>query len=155
MISSAIHLVLDTARYAFRSLLNRPFLRRFCRGSQQDIFNVMGALYATVLFLGFNNASTVQPVVAVERSVFYREKAAGLYHPLPFAAAQVRGHAERRIDRKNMGRRVCSYLRIEHRWFRSGFEELKRRLGVFEEGCLVCSHSCVASRRLNVSISGM
>jgi hypothetical protein len=62
----------------------------YCRGSQQDILNVMGALYATVLFLGFNNASTVQPVVAVERSVFYREKAAGLYHPLPYSLAQVR-----------------------------------------------------------------
>lgn len=79
------------------SLLKQKFRKGnvFCsllyrRGSQQDILNVMGALYATVLFLGFNNASTVQPVVAVERSVFYREKAAGLYHPLPYSLAQVR-----------------------------------------------------------------
>lgn len=58
------------------------------RNSQQDVFNVMGALYAAVLFLGVNNASSVQPVVAVERSVFYRERAAGMYSPLPYAMAQ-------------------------------------------------------------------
>lgn len=49
----------------------------------------MGALYAAVLFLGVNNASSVQPIVAVERSVFYRERAAGMYSPLPYAMAQV------------------------------------------------------------------
>lgn len=68
-------------------------LKKLCivpfRGTQQDIFNVMGALYAAVLFLGVNNASSVQPVVAVERSVFYRERAAGMYSPLPYAFAQV------------------------------------------------------------------
>ncbi|KAH9560799.1 hypothetical protein CY35_06G126700 [Sphagnum magellanicum] len=58
------------------------------RGTQQDIFNVMGALYATVIFLGITNASTVQPIVAVERSVFYRERAAGMYAPMPYAIAQ-------------------------------------------------------------------
>lgn len=49
----------------------------------------MGALYAAVLFLGVNNASSVQPVVAVERSVFYRERAAGMYSAMPYAFAQV------------------------------------------------------------------
>ena len=49
----------------------------------------MGALYAAVLFLGVNNSSSVQPVVAIERSVFYRERAAGMYSPLPYAMAQV------------------------------------------------------------------
>lgn len=49
----------------------------------------MGALYAAVIFLGVNNASSVQPVVAVERSVFYRERAAGMYSPMPYAMAQV------------------------------------------------------------------
>jgi ABC-type multidrug transport system permease subunit len=49
---------------------------------------VMGALYAAVIFLGVNNASSVQPVVAVERSVFYRERAAGMYSPMPYAMAQ-------------------------------------------------------------------
>ena len=60
-----------------------------CRETEQDLFNVMGALYAAVLFLGVNNASSVQPVVAVERSVYYRERAAGMYAALPYAMAQV------------------------------------------------------------------
>ena len=59
------------------------------RSTYQDVFNVMGALYAAVLFIGVNNSSTVQPVVSVERTVFYREKAAGMYSPLPFGIAQV------------------------------------------------------------------
>nr|DAD28487.1 TPA_asm: hypothetical protein HUJ06_029955 [Nelumbo nucifera] len=58
------------------------------RGTTQDLFMVMGALYASCLFLGVNNASSVQPVISIERTVFYREKAAGMYSPLPYAAAQ-------------------------------------------------------------------
>ncbi|KAI5084731.1 hypothetical protein GOP47_0000900 [Adiantum capillus-veneris] len=56
---------------------------------QQDISNVMGAMYAATLFLGITNANTVQPVVDIERTVFYREKAAGMYSPLSYAFAQV------------------------------------------------------------------
>ncbi|XP_057968377.1 pleiotropic drug resistance protein 1-like [Malania oleifera] len=56
---------------------------------QQDLVNAMGSMYAAVLFLGVQNASSVQPVVAVERTVFYREKAAGMYSALPYAFAQV------------------------------------------------------------------
>ena len=37
----------------------------------------MGSLFASAIFLGVYNASSVQPVVATERTVFYREKAAG------------------------------------------------------------------------------
>ncbi|KAK2969189.1 hypothetical protein RJ640_025902 [Escallonia rubra] len=58
------------------------------RDNTQDLFVVMGALYSAVLFLGVNNSSSVQPVVSIERTVFYREKAAGMYSPLPYAAAQ-------------------------------------------------------------------
>ena len=49
----------------------------------------MGSMYNSVLFLGIQNASSVQPVVAIERTVFYREKAAGMYSALPYAFAQV------------------------------------------------------------------
>ena len=49
----------------------------------------MGSMYAAVLFLGVQNAASVQPVVAVERTVFYRERAAGMYSALPYALAQV------------------------------------------------------------------
>ncbi|KAI9160561.1 hypothetical protein LWI28_009429 [Acer negundo] len=45
---------------------------------RQDLFNAMGSMYGAVLFLGVQNAGSVQPVVAVERTVFYRERAAGM-----------------------------------------------------------------------------
>ncbi|KAL8521952.1 hypothetical protein ACS0TY_012197 [Phlomoides rotata] len=59
------------------------------RETQQDIFNAMGSMYAAVLFIGITNATSVQPVVYVERFVSYRERAAGMYSALPFAFAQV------------------------------------------------------------------
>ncbi|CAI0473734.1 unnamed protein product [Linum tenue] len=58
------------------------------RSKRQDLFNAMGSMYAAVIFLGVQNASSVQPVVAIERSVFYRERSAGMYSPLPYAYAQ-------------------------------------------------------------------
>ncbi|XP_062085164.1 ABC transporter G family member 31 [Humulus lupulus] len=58
------------------------------RESTQDLFMVMGALYAATMFLGVNNASSVQPVVSIERTVFYREKAAGMYSPFAYAISQ-------------------------------------------------------------------
>ncbi|KAF8113532.1 hypothetical protein N665_0049s0047 [Sinapis alba] len=58
------------------------------RTSTQDLITVMGALYSACLFLGVSNASSVQPIVSIERTVFYREKAAGMYGPIPYAAAQ-------------------------------------------------------------------
>lgn len=52
----------------------------------------MGSMYTAILFLGIQNASGVQPVVFVERTVFYRERAAGMYAALPYAFAQVYIH---------------------------------------------------------------
>lgn len=57
--------------------------------SDTDLFTIIGAMYASVLFVGISNCSTVQPVVAIERTVFYRERAAGMYSALPYAMAQV------------------------------------------------------------------
>ncbi|GJM99044.1 hypothetical protein PR202_ga16106 [Eleusine coracana subsp. coracana] len=59
------------------------------RHSQQDLFNAMGSMYASVIFMGVQNSGAVQPVVSVERSVFYRESAAHMYSPLPYALGQV------------------------------------------------------------------
>lgn len=59
------------------------------RTKQQDLMNLLGAMYSAVLFLGATNASAVQSVVAIERTVFYRERAAGMYSELPYAFAQV------------------------------------------------------------------
>uniref|UniRef100_A0ACD5ZKA2 Uncharacterized protein n=1 Tax=Avena sativa TaxID=4498 RepID=A0ACD5ZKA2_AVESA len=56
---------------------------------QQDIFNILGLVYGAALFLGFNNCCILQPVVAMERVVVYREKAAGTYSTLAYAMAQV------------------------------------------------------------------
>ncbi|XWS16592.1 hypothetical protein CRYUN_Cryun34aG0102300 [Craigia yunnanensis] len=56
---------------------------------QQDVLNFFGAMYSTVFFLGAVSASSVQAVVAIERTVFYRERAAGMYSALPYAFAQV------------------------------------------------------------------
>ncbi|KAL0323901.1 UNVERIFIED_CONTAM: Pleiotropic drug resistance protein 1 [Sesamum calycinum] len=58
------------------------------RKKKQDLFNAMGSMYAAVLFLGVQNATSVQPVVAIERTVFYRERAAGMYSALPYAFGQ-------------------------------------------------------------------
>ncbi|TYI26744.1 hypothetical protein ES332_A05G133000v1 [Gossypium tomentosum] len=55
----------------------------------QDLSNAMGSMYAAVLFIGIQNSSSVQPVVSVERTVFYRERAAGMYSAMPYAIGQV------------------------------------------------------------------
>ncbi|KAJ9555193.1 hypothetical protein OSB04_009807 [Centaurea solstitialis] len=59
------------------------------REKQQDLFNAMGSMYAAILFIGVQNATSVQPVVSIERTVFYRERAAGMYSALPYAFGQV------------------------------------------------------------------
>ncbi|KAK6284613.1 hypothetical protein POUND7_003565 [Theobroma cacao] len=56
---------------------------------QQDLFNSAGSMYAAILFVGIQNASSIQPVASIERTVFYREKAAGMYSPMAYAFAQV------------------------------------------------------------------
>ncbi|XP_077242370.1 pleiotropic drug resistance protein 1-like [Tasmannia lanceolata] len=56
---------------------------------EQDFQNSMGSMFASVLFLGVNNAASVQPVVDIERSVFYRERAAGMFSALAYALAQL------------------------------------------------------------------
>ena len=53
------------------------------------MFNILGIIYGSALNLGFANASMMQPVVAMERVVFYRERSAGMYSSMPYAIAQV------------------------------------------------------------------
>ncbi|ONM41191.1 ABC transporter G family member 40 [Zea mays] len=57
--------------------------------TSQDLMNAMGSMYSAVLFIGVMNCTSVQPVVAVERTVFYRERAAGMYSAFPYAFGQV------------------------------------------------------------------
>ena len=49
----------------------------------------MGVLCTAVMFLGIANSTTVQSMVSLERTVFYRERAAGMYSTLPYALAWV------------------------------------------------------------------
>ena len=51
--------------------------------------NLLGAMYVAVLFLGALNAFAVQFVVAIEKTIFYRERAIGMYSALPYAFSQV------------------------------------------------------------------
>lgn len=59
------------------------------RDNSTELLTIIGAMYSAVLFVGINNCSTVQPIVAIERTVFYRERAAGMYSELPYALSQV------------------------------------------------------------------
>jgi hypothetical protein len=59
------------------------------REKPQDLFNAMGSMYAAVLTIGVFSSASVQPVVSVERTVFYRERAAGMYSAFPYAFGQV------------------------------------------------------------------
>ncbi|KAI4348999.1 hypothetical protein L6164_009658 [Bauhinia variegata] len=56
---------------------------------EQDLMNLLGAMYSAVFFLGTTNCASVMPVVYIERTVFYRERAAGMYSALPYAFGQV------------------------------------------------------------------
>ncbi|GLT66274.1 hypothetical protein SLA2020_386460 [Shorea laevis] len=59
------------------------------RDTSTDLTMIIGSMYSAVFFVGMNNCGTVQPVVSVERTVFYRERAAGMYSALPYALAQM------------------------------------------------------------------
>lgn len=72
------------------------------RENSSDLTMIIGAMYVSVLFVGINNCSTVQPVVAVERTVFYREKAAGMYSALPYAMAQVRDRKKSPTNKRSI-----------------------------------------------------
>ncbi|KAG0593524.1 hypothetical protein KC19_1G336100 [Ceratodon purpureus] len=56
---------------------------------QMNLFSVLGGMFAATLFLGVNNASNVQPVVAIERTIFNREHVAGMYSAVPYAIGQM------------------------------------------------------------------
>ncbi|KAK3118104.1 hypothetical protein QOZ80_9BG0694280 [Eleusine coracana subsp. coracana] len=81
-------------RYLFAGMIALLFGTAFWnlgmkRTKQQDLVNSVGSMYAAVLMLGIQNASGIHPVVAMERILFYKERAAGMYSALPYAFAQV------------------------------------------------------------------
>ncbi|XP_077217702.1 pleiotropic drug resistance protein 3-like isoform X2 [Tasmannia lanceolata] len=56
---------------------------------QQDLFTILGSMYASVVFFGINCCSSVLPFIATERTVFYRENFAGMYSSWAYSFAQV------------------------------------------------------------------
>ncbi|KAG8051399.1 hypothetical protein GUJ93_ZPchr0001g31074 [Zizania palustris] len=84
----------NTVRFFFTTIIALIFGTIFWDAgrkveSSRDLFDAMGSMYAAVLFIGIMNCTSVQPVVAVERTVFYRERAAGMYSAFPYAFGQV------------------------------------------------------------------
>ena len=57
--------------------------------SETAIYSTLGALLVASLFLGILNSIFVQPVIASERQVFYRERAAGMYSVFPWYLGMV------------------------------------------------------------------
>ena len=53
-----------------------PKLSPACRTTPQGVERTVALQYVAVIMLGFNNAFTILPILAVERGVFYRERAA-------------------------------------------------------------------------------
>ena len=72
-----------------------------CRNREQDVYNTLGALLVSTLFMGILNSIFVLPVVGNERTVVYRERAAGMYGVAPWYLAMVRCSAPQ-------GNSVCS-----------------------------------------------
>ncbi|XVF34334.1 hypothetical protein REPUB_Repub18cG0050800 [Reevesia pubescens] len=57
--------------------------------NQQNLFNIFGSMYGAVMFLGTSSGAAVQPFVAKERVIMYRERFAGMYSSWAYALAQV------------------------------------------------------------------
>ncbi|CAA2995350.1 pleiotropic drug resistance 3 [Olea europaea subsp. europaea] len=57
--------------------------------NQQSLFTILGSIFSATLFCGINNSSSVLPYVSTERTVFYRERFAGMYASWIYPAAQV------------------------------------------------------------------
>ncbi|CAL5090781.1 unnamed protein product [Urochloa decumbens] len=56
---------------------------------EQDLLNILGTAYTSALFLGFMNCATLQPIITMERVVFYRERASGMYSSMAYVIAQI------------------------------------------------------------------
>nr|GEZ30127.1 lysine-specific histone demethylase 1 homolog 3-like [Tanacetum cinerariifolium] len=55
----------------------------------EDLTSKLGTFHSAVVFLEALNQNVVHPLIALENTVFYHERAAGMYLLLPYALAQV------------------------------------------------------------------
>ncbi|KAG2441719.1 hypothetical protein HXX76_003334 [Chlamydomonas incerta] len=58
------------------------------RTTMLGVMDIMGALYSTTVFMGISNCLTILPVINADRAVFYRERAAGMFHVFPYVLSQ-------------------------------------------------------------------
>ncbi|KAH1203461.1 Pleiotropic drug resistance protein 1 [Glycine max] len=86
---TAVRLLFTTMAGLLMGVIFLDVGKKSHRRKEQDVFNAMGSMYAAVTSIGVINGASVQPIVAIERNVFYRERAAGMYSALPYALAQV------------------------------------------------------------------
>ncbi|CAN6217162.1 unnamed protein product [Urochloa humidicola] len=56
---------------------------------EQDLLNILGTAYTSALFLGYMNCAMLQPTITMERVVFYRERASGMYSSKAYVIAQI------------------------------------------------------------------
>jgi hypothetical protein len=71
-------------------------------------------MYSAVLFIGIMHCISVKPVVTVERTVFYRERAAGMYSAFPYAFGQVNVYHGNLFRIPFSAVVCCIFLRAEH-----------------------------------------
>ncbi|KAK7255465.1 hypothetical protein RIF29_28875 [Crotalaria pallida] len=82
--------VLDVTSVACEVRLGIDFAEKYKSSSlyqddSTDLHMIIGAMYSAVMFIGICNCASVLPVLSIERTVFYRESAAGMYSSLPYA----------------------------------------------------------------------
>ncbi|GLT42708.1 hypothetical protein SLA2020_166940 [Shorea laevis] len=58
-------------------------------GTEQDLFNIMGSVYIFMIIIGVSGCSSVMPFVGTQRTVFYRERFAGMYSSWAYSLSQV------------------------------------------------------------------
>ncbi|KAE8008363.1 hypothetical protein FH972_004884 [Carpinus fangiana] len=56
---------------------------------EEDVFNIVGSMFILMQFVGVGNCSGIQPYIATERTIVYRERFAGMYSLWAYAFAQV------------------------------------------------------------------
>ncbi|XP_043701567.1 pleiotropic drug resistance protein 3-like isoform X2 [Telopea speciosissima] len=103
-------------RFAFTFIASLLFGALFWKQGQkinteQDLFNILGGMYVAVLLIGINNCTSVLPFVTMERTVLYRERAAGMYSPWAYSFAQVV------IELPYVFFQVCIYVIITYPMF--------------------------------------
>ncbi|PKI53080.1 hypothetical protein CRG98_026541, partial [Punica granatum] len=107
--------------------------------NQQNLFNILGALYVAVTFIGIKNCASVLPYVATERTVMYREMFAGMYSPWAYAIAREQLSRHTCPEKLPFRKRGCKAetksillaLRLI-KWFREHFIKLPSKKGFLE-----------------------